>query len=363
MLFIGLVCFVLLSGVKSRNIGDDMVETPVVDNQNAPLLAMFDMTNVNKRIKAYISESFDSKMSHLVNMKLEEVLLSSKVDEDLKQHIEKMKGNLTLNFEKEIKGYVDGVHQNLTDSISEEMNSFKKSLEDIKPTTKDQNKANGDELPNTCGGVLHDLKGTICGNGLYSLNPKGLSPFRGYCNMCIAGGGWTVIQRRQDGSTNFYRGWEDYKNGFGDPTEEFWFGNEKIYKLTSGGTYQLRIELQDWNNDTRYATYNTFNLGNEASGYILTIGGYGGNAGDSMTYNNGAKFSTKDKGNSCAKSTFGAWWYKGCTYTNLNGEYLRGKTDGLNPHRGVFRRRQCGPNNSFQLKKSSPLHIITIRIE
>lgn len=119
MLFLGFICFVLLSGVKSRNIGDAMVETPMVDNQNAPLSAMFDMTNVNKRIKSYISESFDSKMSHLVNMKLEEVLLSSKIDEDLKQHIEKMQRNLTLNFEKEIKGYVDGVHQNLTDTLSE----------------------------------------------------------------------------------------------------------------------------------------------------------------------------------------------------------------------------------------------------
>lgn len=118
MLFLGFICFVLLSGVKSRNIGA-MVETPMVDNQNAPLSAMFDMTNVNERIKTYISEYFDSKMSKLVNMKLEEVLLSSKIDEDLKQHIEKMKRNLTLNFENEIKGYVDGVHQNLTDTVSE----------------------------------------------------------------------------------------------------------------------------------------------------------------------------------------------------------------------------------------------------
>ncbi|CAG2214195.1 Angiopoietin-related protein 1,Ficolin-1-A,Angiopoietin-1,Fibrinogen C domain-containing protein 1,Ryncolin-1,Tenascin-N,Angiopoietin-related protein 7,Angiopoietin-related protein 6,Ficolin-3,Fibrinogen C domain-containing protein 1-B,Fibroleukin,Fibrinogen-like protein 1,Ficolin-1,Ficolin-1-B,Angiopoietin-4,Tenascin-R,Ryncolin-2,Techylectin-5B,Fibrinogen C domain-containing protein 1-A,Microfibril-associated glycoprotein 4,Fibrinogen-like protein A,Ryncolin-3,Angiopoietin-2,Tenascin-X,Ficolin-2,Tenascin len=422
-----------LSGVKSRNIGDAMVETPMVDNQNAPLSAMFDMTNVNERIKTYISEYFDSKMSKLVNMKLEEVLLSSKIDEDLKQNIEKMKENLTLKFEKEIKGYVDGVHQNLTDALSE-----------------------GDKPPNTCGGVLHgceDLKGTICGNGLYSLNPKSLPQFRGYCNMCFAGGGWTynveklkdlhlkdqfqielrnrfevlkdgpdldinnewevgrdiikevcedvlgrktnkkkdwmslgtwdkveerrkmkenlnnartrakkqeaqnkhqllnkeVIQRRKDGNTNFYRGWQDYKIGFGDQTEEFWLGNEKIHKLTTGERYQLRIELQDWNNDTKYALYNTFNLGNEASGYKLTIGGYSGTAGDSMIYSNGATFGTKDE-NACAKSKFGAWWYKGCTHSNLNGEYLRGKTTGLASYRGVTWYHWTGVNHS--LKKS-----------
>lgn len=351
MFFLGFICVVLLSGVKPKSIGDDMVETPMVDNQNAPLRAMFDMTNVNERIKTYISESFDSKMSHLVNMKLEEVLLSSKIDEDLKQHIEKMKRNLTLNFEKEIKRYVDGVHQNLTDALSEEMNSFKKSLQDSKPTTKDQNRTKGDGPPNTCGGVLdgcEDLKGTICGNGLYSINPKGLPQFRGYCNMCFAGGGWTVIQRRKDGNTNFYRGWEDYKNGFGDQTEEFWLGNEKIHNLTTGEKYQLRIELQDWNNETKYATYTTFNLGNEASSYKLVIGGYSGTAGDSMIYNNGATFSTKDKGSSCAKSAFGAWWYKSCTHSNLNGEYLRGKTPGLNTRRGVSWYHWTGVNHSLK---------------
>ncbi|XP_052069020.1 angiopoietin-related protein 7-like [Mytilus californianus] len=154
--------------------------------------------------------------------------------------------------------------------------------------------------------------------------------------MDIDGGGWTVLQRRQDGSVDFYRGWEDYKNGFGRLTGEFWLGNEHVYKHTSEGNYQLRITLEDWNGDTRYATYNTFSLGNEDSSYKLTIGGYNGTAGDGMTYNSGAVFSTKDRGNSCAQRTVGAWWYKGCTYSNLNGEYLRGKiSSDKNHHRGV----------------------------
>ena len=33
-----------------------------------------------------------------------------------------------------------------------------------------------------------------------------------------------MIQRRMDGSVNFYRGWAEYKKGFGDINTEFWIG-------------------------------------------------------------------------------------------------------------------------------------------
>ncbi|CAC5357758.1 Ryncolin-4,Angiopoietin-related protein 7,Angiopoietin-related protein 1,Ficolin-3,Ficolin-1-B,Techylectin-5A,Ficolin-2,Ryncolin-1,Tenascin-R,Protein scabrous,Fibrinogen-like protein 1,Angiopoietin-1,Tenascin-X,Fibrinogen C domain-containing protein 1-A,Ryncolin-3,Tenascin,Fibrinogen C domain-containing protein 1,Ryncolin-2,Angiopoietin-related protein 6,Techylectin-5B,Angiopoietin-related protein 2,Angiopoietin-2,Microfibril-associated glycoprotein 4,Fibrinogen alpha chain,Ficolin-1-A,Ficolin-1,Techylecti len=240
--------------------------------------------------------------------------------------------------------------------MQNEMTSFRRSLKDVKQIIKGLKIQNRDALLKTCGGVLHDcgdLKGKGCASGMYRLHPKGESPFKGYCDMNANGGGWTVIQRRQDGSTNFYRGWEDYKNGFGDPTGEFWLGNEHLYKLTSKGRYRLRVHLQDWSGSTRYATYNTFKLGNEGSGYKLTIGSYSGNAGDSMSYSNAAQFSTKDKGStsSCAKRTFGAWWYKTCTHSNLNGEYLRGKTSGKDIYRGVSWYHWKGWNNS--LRKST----------
>jgi len=46
-----------------------------------------------------------------------------------------------------------------------------------------------------------------------------------------------VFQRRQDGSVDFYRGWLDYKTGFGSLTGEFWLGI--IYVLLRTGDCPL----------------------------------------------------------------------------------------------------------------------------
>lgn len=63
-----------------------------------------------------------------------------------------------------------------------------------------------------------------------------------------------VIQRRDDFNDpreNFNRDWADYKNGFGDPSKEFWLGNENIYMLTNNEDYILRVELEDFEGNKR----------------------------------------------------------------------------------------------------------------
>ena len=150
--------------------------------------------------------------------------------------------------------------------------------------------------------------------------------------MRTDGGGWTVFQRRQDGSVDFHRSWNDYKSGFGQLTAEFWLGNDKIHRLTAARPSALRVELEDWNGVRVYAKYGKFKVGDEQAKYRLEVGSYSGTAGDSIKHHNNMAFSTKDRDNdywisNCAMSYKGAWWYYACFSSNLNGKYL-GKNSG-----------------------------------
>ena len=161
-----------------------------------------------------------------------------------------------------------------------------------------------------------------------------------YCDMETDGGGWTVFQRRQDGSVDFYRYWTDYENGFGNLTGEFWLGLSKIHRLTKEGSNTLRVDLGDFEGNTAYASYSTFSISDGSTEYILTVGGYSGTAGDSLgSHHNESRFSTRDNDNdnnngySCAQSFTGAWWYDSCLNSNLNGQYFNTST---NNHQGIY---------------------------
>ena len=164
-------------------------------------------------------------------------------------------------------------------------------------------------------------------SGVYTMDlGDGYDPFPVYCDMTTDGGGWTVFQRRQDGSFDFYRNWADYQNGFGDLNREFWLGLDKIHRLTETAQL-LRIDLQDFDGSRRYAKYTSFTIANGDLKYALTLGQYSGNAEDSLGYHNGMKFSTKDSDNdqapyNCPVIYQGAWWYNHCHHSNLNGVYI-----------------------------------------
>uniref|UniRef100_G1KY07 Fibrinogen C-terminal domain-containing protein n=1 Tax=Anolis carolinensis TaxID=28377 RepID=G1KY07_ANOCA len=165
-------------------------------------------------------------------------------------------------------------------------------------------------------------------SGWYTIYPATGKAMSVFCDMETDGGGWLVFQRRQDGSVDFYRDWQSYKNGFGNQASEFWLGNDKIHLLTSSGNPMLLL-LVDMNDTRTYATYTSFKISNEEENYILSVGSYTG--GDSFSVHGGSAFSTRDKDNdshetaSCAVMYKGGWWYTACHSSNLNGLYLRGE--------------------------------------
>ena len=162
-------------------------------------------------------------------------------------------------------------------------------------------------------------------SGVYSVDPDGKGTFSVYCDMTTDKGGWTVFQRRQDGSQDFYLGWSDYKAGFGHLTGEFWLGLDKIHRLTASRPSELRVEIEDWSGNKVYAKYGSFQVGDEQALYRLSVGSYSGTAGDSLAYHNNREFSTRDRDNDpwagqCAVKYVGAWWYGICHQSNLNGK-------------------------------------------
>ena len=56
-------------------------------------------------------------------------------------------------------------------------------------------------------------------------------------------------------------------------------GNEYLNLITKQGLYELRIDLEDFEGEQRFAKYRMFRVAGSELGYQLTVGGYSGNAG------------------------------------------------------------------------------------
>ncbi|XP_063050706.1 angiopoietin-related protein 2-like [Engraulis encrasicolus] len=177
---------------------------------------------------------------------------------------------------------------------------------------------------------LHALEEGHSGSGMRLVQPEASGRLmQVWCDQRQDPGGWTLIQRRQDGSVNFFRNWETYKQGFGNIDGEYWLGLENIYSLTNQGNYKLLVTLEDWAGRKVFAEYASFRLEDESDFYRLRVGRYHGNAGDSLTWHNGKQFTTLDRDHdvytgNCAHYQKGGWWYNSCAHSNLNGVWYRG---------------------------------------
>ena len=155
----------------------------------------------------------------------------------------------------------------------------------------------------------------------------------GYCDAVTDGGGWLVVQRRQDGSVDFNRGWVEYEEGFGSLTGELWYGLRPLHCLTNQGQWQLRIDFTFTNGTKSYLSYESFSVGPANSQYQLNISGFTGVTTDPIAGDfslHGMKFTTKDMDNdkwdrNCAVSVHGGnaggWWYRSCSHIHVNHQY------------------------------------------
>ncbi|KAK3778026.1 hypothetical protein RRG08_046682, partial [Elysia crispata] len=121
--------------------------------------------------------------------------------------------------------------------------------------------------------------------------------------------------------------------------------NETIYNLTDTHPYELRIDFRV-NGQEMFAEYSTFRIEDESDKYRLRLGSYSGTIGEMTTsqglsYHNNQQFTTFDRdndayGENCAVLNHGAWWYKSCVNSNLNGIWLEKAVKGVSWYNGMY---------------------------
>jgi len=123
------------------------------------------------------------------------------------------------------------------------------------------------------------------------------------------------------------RTWAEFKAGFGDPSGNYWLGNDLLSQLTANNRYKLRFNLQS--RDTGnwyYAEYSTFVVLSEARNYTLLVDGFSGNVSwdEFSRWHSGQQFSTIDRDNdllssrNCAAWLGGGFWWEDCGWCGVN---------------------------------------------
>ena len=185
-------------------------------------------------------------------------------------------------------------------------------------------------------------------------------------------GGWTVFQRRMDGTQSFSSSSGIYVSGFGQLDGEFWLNLNNIHRLTmlSGVNTTLRVDMDDFDGNSRFAKYSTFQILNADADYLMIVSGYSGDAGDSLASSDGQPFIV------FSGSLHGAWWHnftdvRGLEsavsrneshFANLNGLYHIGQNENqFSFAEGVYWSSWRGTSYSLKftemkLRRESPLN-------
>ncbi|CAC5396412.1 unnamed protein product [Mytilus coruscus] len=192
-------------------ITDKAVDDPFLDNQTAPLVAILDLSKANESVKHYVGEAVKTKMEAIKDNFKEYV--SVNINDEIRTVVEE------VLKEKGYNNYTDAVKKN-TDAIlqiqdeQKQMSArFNSRIKIIYTTVEKKVK------PRECADV------DFLKDGIFVIYPMGENqPKRAYC-VWQDNRKWTVIQRRFDFSVDFYRSWNEYKEGFGNASGEHWLVN------------------------------------------------------------------------------------------------------------------------------------------
>ncbi|XP_064611613.1 angiopoietin-4-like [Liolophura sinensis] len=161
-------------------------------------------------------------------------------------------------------------------------------------------------------------------------------PFLVYCDLHY---GFTFLQARVSQSctrTSFQRSWQDYRDGFGDFTCDFWLGLDKIHQITSQAQYKLEILIDD-GTGYKQCFYDPFRVEGASSNFTASLVQFdedpdcnsflGNDAGFGI---NNIPFSTTDHDsttNRCPSVLTSGWWFDNvCPVGNPNGPYISQNT-------------------------------------
>lgn len=83
---------------------------------------------------------------------------------------------------------------------------------------------------------------------------------------------------------DFYKGWEEYAEGFGDSAQDYWLGLRHVHALTKRDLHTLYVKVTDYNGQSKYATYGSFSVSSEAKKFRLSVNDFSGDAGKCVSF-------------------------------------------------------------------------------
>uniref|UniRef100_A0A914XGN4 Fibrinogen C-terminal domain-containing protein n=1 Tax=Plectus sambesii TaxID=2011161 RepID=A0A914XGN4_9BILA len=177
------------------------------------------------------------------------------------------------------------------------------------------------DLPENCADIV--MKNPDAQSGVETLyNKSCYNPrrppcnFAAFCDQDTSEGGWTVLLRRANGTTNFDRTFDEYAAGFGPmENDDFYMGNTLANLMTSSVPHELLVYgMFVHTNKSFMIFYSNFTVASQEEGFAMHFNKIKlivGTTANDMLQSNNLNFSAKDAGpvTGCARTRKGGWWW------------------------------------------------------